>query len=219
MVKQTERCLFFYTGRKRGDHRALEYAIMLSRQILAPLQYGKGGNLCLTGFSAQQHAFMEAALREADKAALLGEVPVGAVIVFHDKIIARGHNLRESRRSALAHAELIAIEKACKKLGGWRLWQCELYVTLEPCPMCAGAIMNARIPRVYIGAPDPKAGAMGSVFDLFSYPVNHKPAVCFGVLGWQCGERLCSFFAELRSSGKKRGKPQANRDPNIDSAP
>lgn len=143
-----------------------------------------------------QFFFMREALKEAEKAGRKGEVPVGAVIVCNGKIIARGHNLRETKKTALAHAELIAIEKACKKLGGWRLWLCELYVTLEPCPMCAGAIMNARIPKVYIGAPDPKAGAMGSVFDLFELPVNHKPEVVKGILEELCGLKLREFFKD-----------------------
>jgi tRNA(adenine34) deaminase len=146
-----------------------------------------------------QFFFMSEALKEAEKAGRKGEVPVGAVIVCNGKIIARGHNLRETKKTALAHAELIAIKKACKKLGGWRLWLCELYVTLEPCPMCAGAIMNARIPKVYIGASDPKAGAMGSVFDLFEFPVNHKPQVIKGLLGEACAKELKKFFKALRN--------------------
>ena len=118
---------------------------------------------------------MGAALREARIAADLGEVPVGAVVARRGEIVAAAHNTRETQRNALHHAELLAIDAACKALGGWRLWECELFVTLEPCPMCAGAIVNSRIRRVVYGAPDPKAGCCGSVTDLFALPFNHHP--------------------------------------------
>ena len=120
---------------------------------------------------------MGAALDEARKAAALGEVPVGAVVARNGQIVAAAHNTRETEKNALHHAELLAIDAACKALGGWRLWECELFVTLEPCPMCAGAILNSRIRRVVYGAADAKAGCCGSVTDLFALPFNHHPMV------------------------------------------
>lgn len=144
--------------------------------------------------------FMKAALREAEKAASEGEVPIGCVIVKDDTIIARGRNAREKKKNALLHAETVAIDKACKKLGGWRLWQCEMYVTLEPCPMCCGAIINSRIRKVTIAAKDPKAGAMGSVVDLTSFPFNHKPEISFGLMEEESRSLLKSFFLRLRNN-------------------
>ncbi len=146
--------------------------------------------------------YMKEALRLAKKAATIGEVPVGAVIVQNDQIIARGYNRREIDQNGLAHAELIAIQKACKKTGFWRLEDCTLYVTLEPCPMCTGAIINTRIPKVVIGAPDPKGGAMGGVTDLTEHPWNHHPEIERGVLEQECGEILRSFFKDLRARKK-----------------
>lgn len=143
--------------------------------------------------------YMEQALIEAEKASRLGEVPVGAVIVSNENVIARGHNLRESKNNALAHAEIIAINEACKKLGSWRLDNCELYVTLEPCPMCAGAIVNSRIKAVYFGAYDLKGGACGSVVDLFKKGTfNHSPVVYAGIMEDACEEILKEFFKKLR---------------------
>jgi tRNA(adenine34) deaminase len=150
--------------------------------------------------------FMQLALAEAQKAAQNGEVPVGCVIVHRDQVIAVGRNRREKGKSALAHAEIMAIRRACRALGGWRLWECELYVTLEPCPMCAGAILNARIPKVVFGAADEKAGAMGSVFDLFSFPLNHKPLVVSGVCAEESTALLQAFFQKLRKRQEKRWK-------------
>ena len=147
--------------------------------------------------------FMKAALKLAKKAADLGEVPVGAVVVQNDKIIARGYNRREIDQNGLAHAELIAIQKACKKLHSWRLEDCTLYVTLEPCPMCAGAIVNTRIKRVVIGAKDPKGGAMGGVCNLLDYPWNHHPIVDEGILEEECSKVLKDFFKDLRARKKK----------------
>ena len=141
---------------------------------------------------------MKEALKEAEKAALEGEVPIGCVIVKDGKVISRGRNAREKKKNALLHAEMVAIDKACRKLGGWRLWQCEMYVTLEPCPMCCGAIINARIPKVYIGAKDPKGGAMGSILDLTEFPFNHKVDTQFGILEEECREKLKTFFQNLR---------------------
>ena len=125
---------------------------------------------------------MRAALDEAKIAADLGEVPVGAVVAKDGEIVARAHNLRESGKNATYHAELMAIDAACKALGGWRLWQCELFVTLEPCPMCSGAIINSRLKRVVYGARDPKAGCCGSLTDLFALPFNHHPVIESGLL-------------------------------------
>lgn len=143
--------------------------------------------------------FMHLAMAEGAKAAERGEIPVGAVIVRDGKVIAAAGNRRERDHSATAHAELMAISKACEILGGWRLVGCELFVTLEPCPMCMGAIINARIPRVVFGAPDPKGGACGGLFDMNSYPLNHHPEMVAGVLGNECAEMLRSFFRERRS--------------------
>ncbi len=148
--------------------------------------------------------YMKEALRLAKKAAALGEVPVGAVIVHQDRIIARGYNRRELDQNGLSHAELIAMQRACKKLHSWRLEDCTLYVTLEPCPMCTGAIINTRIPGVVIGATDPKGGAMGGVMDLTDYPWNHHPQVQKGVLEQECGEILRTFFKELRAQKKEK---------------
>lgn len=142
--------------------------------------------------------FMRLALAQARLAAEMGETPVGAVIVREGQVIATGRNRRESAPCALAHAELLAIGAACKELGSWRLLDCTLYVTLEPCPMCAGAIINARIPRVVFGASDPKAGCMGSVSDFNDLPFNHKPEVLAGLLEDECSELLRNFFRGLR---------------------
>ena len=147
----------------------------------------------------EQEKYMKAALKLAHRAAEEGEVPVGAVVVCDGKIVGRGRNRRETKKNALHHAEIEAIEKACKKLGGWRLHRCDLYVTLEPCPMCAGAIVNARIRRVVFGARDPKAGCFGSVSDFAALPFNHRPEVVGGVLAEACAAELSAFFQRLRS--------------------
>ncbi|MBQ2092017.1 MAG: tRNA adenosine(34) deaminase TadA [Clostridia bacterium] len=144
--------------------------------------------------------FMREALAEARAADAEGEVPVGAVVVRNGEIVGRGHNGREGQKNALAHAEVVAIDAACKALGGWRLWDCDLYVTLEPCPMCAGAIVNARIKNVYFGAWDPKAGCFGSVIDFNELPFNHKPQMTGGVLEEECGSILTEHFKRLRMS-------------------
>ena len=141
---------------------------------------------------------MGAALDEARKAAALGEVPVGAVVARNGQIVAAAHNTRETEKNALHHAELLAIDAACKALGGWRLWECELFVTLEPCPMCAGAILNSRIRRVVYGAADAKAGCCGSVTDLFALPFNHHPMVEQGLRAEEAGALLQAFFKDLR---------------------
>ena len=147
--------------------------------------------------------FMLGALELARQAAAEGEVPVGCVITLGDEIVGRGRNRRETGKNALAHAEIEAINEACRNLGGWRLHKCDMYVTLEPCPMCAGAIMNSRILNLYFGASDPKAGACGSVFDLFSFPVNHKPNVVPGLLEDDCRQVLRDFFRDLRAKKAK----------------
>lgn len=147
--------------------------------------------------------YMKRALSRAKAAYKEGETPVGAVIVKDGRIIATGRNFREKRKNALCHAEIVAINRACKRLGAWRLVDCDLYVTLEPCAMCAGAIINARIRRVVYGAADAKAGSFGSVTDLSCYPYNHKPQITSGVMEKECADMLSSFFKELRSQKKK----------------
>ena len=141
---------------------------------------------------------MRAALDEAREAAALGEVPVGAVVAKDGEIIARAHNLRESGKNATYHAELMAIDAACKALGGWRLWQCELFGTLEPCPMCTGAAINSRLVRVVYGAKDPRAGCCGSLIDLTALPFNHRPQLVGGVREDECADLLREFFAVVK---------------------
>jgi len=150
--------------------------------------------------------FMEEALKLAREAFDEGEVPVGCVIVRGDQIVGRGRNRREGDKSALAHAEIEAISEACRNLGGWRLWECTLYVTLEPCPMCAGAIVNARIPRVVYGASDAKCGAVRSVCALFDMAFNHHPKVECGILEEECAGLLTEFFQKLRLELRSRPK-------------
>ncbi len=148
--------------------------------------------------------FMKEAMRQAKKAAIIGETPIGAVIVRDGEIIARGYNKRETKKNALLHAEITAIDKACRKLGGWRLPRCEMYVTLEPCPMCAGAIINSRIENVYFGAYDKKSGCAGSAVDLFQKGLfNHNVNVTGGVMEEECAALLSDFFKKLRSEKKK----------------
>ncbi|HHV30985.1 tRNA adenosine(34) deaminase TadA [Caproiciproducens sp. LBM24188] len=148
----------------------------------------------------ENEKWMREALALAQEAAREGEVPVGAVVVLNGRVVGSGRNRRERGKNALCHAELEAIDEACKTLGGWRLWQCDLYVTLEPCPMCAGAMINARIPRVFYGAKDPKAGSCGSVVNLFELPYNHKPELTGGVLEQECADLLKEFFRNLRKN-------------------
>lgn len=142
--------------------------------------------------------YMLEAIKEASEAAGAGEVPVGAVIVRNGEIIARAHNTRETAKNALCHAETLCIDRACRALHGWRLPGCTLYVTLEPCPMCAGAIINSRIERLVYGAPDLKAGSVSSVVRLFDLPYNWKPEVTSGVLAGECADLLGDFFRSLR---------------------
>ncbi len=150
-----------------------------------------------------QEKYMKAALKEANKAYLIDEVPIGCVIVQNDKIIARGYNRRNTDKNTLAHAELTAIRKACKKTGDWRLEDCTMYITLEPCQMCAGAIVQSRMKKVVIGAMNPKAGCAGSIINLLQMDrFNHQTEVVNGVLEEECSSMLSSFFLNLRQ--KKR---------------
>lgn len=143
------------------------------------------------------------AIEEAKKAQALGEVPIGAVIVYQDEIIGRAHNLRETTQNAVTHAELMAIQQACEAIGSWRLEETTLYVTLEPCPMCAGAILQSRVPRVVYGARDMKAGCVDSLYRLLNDSrFNHECAVTEGILAEECGEILTSFFRAIRERKK-----------------
>ena len=154
----------------------------------------------------EDREFMMQALELAKEAAAEGEVPVGCIITRNGEVVGRGRNRRERGKSALCHAELEAIGQACETLGGWRLWECTLYVTLEPCPMCAGAIINARIPRVVYGAGDAKAGSCGSVCNLFDMAYNHHPKVESGLMEEECAEILKDFFRQLRLTLPQRKK-------------
>ncbi len=156
--------------------------------------------------------YMKEAIKQAKKAYALGEVPIGCVIVYKDKIIARGYNRRNTDKNTLAHAEITAINKASKKLGDWRLEECSLYVTLEPCQMCSGAIVQARITEVIMGSMNPKAGCGGSILNLLEMPeFNHQVVVRRGVLEAECSEMLTTFFKELRIR-RKNEKKQAQTD-------
>ena len=152
----------------------------------------------------EQEHFMKEALKEAKKAYEKLEVPVGAVIVKDGKIIARAHNLKETKYDTTKHAEILAIQKASKKLKSWRLTDCEMYITLEPCSMCAGALINSRIKKVYIGCMNPKAGCAGSILNILEMPqFNHMCSVTRGVLENECSRLLTDFFKELRNSKKR----------------
>ncbi|SEU03347.1 tRNA adenosine(34) deaminase TadA [Lacrimispora sphenoides] len=149
--------------------------------------------------------YMRTAIKQAEKAGAIGEVPIGCIIVYEDKIIARGYNRRTIDKNVLSHAEINAIRKACRKIGDWRLEGCTMYVTLEPCPMCAGAIVQARIPRVVIGCMNAKAGCAGSVLDmLHEEGFNHQVETETGVLGEECSQMMKDFFRELRERNKKK---------------
>lgn len=147
--------------------------------------------------------FMKEALKEAKKAFLIDEVPVGCVIVRDNKVIARGYNKRESKKNSLLHAEIIAINKACKKLNSWRLDDCDIYVTLEPCPMCSGAIIQSRIKGLFYGASDFKTGACGGVFNMFDYKFNHEVIVEKGIMLEECSNLIKDFFKNLRDNRKR----------------
>ena len=146
--------------------------------------------------------YMKEAIRQAKKAAAIGEVPIGCIIVYEDKIIGRGYNRRMVDHTVLAHAEILAMKKACKKMGDWRLEGCTMYITLEPCPMCAGAILNAHLPRVVYGAKDPKSGAAGSLVDVLHLPGCFQPEVLGGVLEEACSQALRDFFRALRQRNR-----------------
>lgn len=156
-----------------------------------------------------EERYMKEAIRQAKKAAAIGEVPIGCVIEYQGEIIGRGYNRRMADHTVLAHAEIIAIRKACKKMGDWRLEGCTMYITLEPCPMCAGAIVQARIPKVVIGSMNPKAGCAGSVLDmLHEEGFNHQVETTIGVLGENCSAMLSEFFRDLRAKKKKQKELQ-----------
>ena len=155
----------------------------------------------------EKEKYMKEAIKEAIKAYKIEEVPVGAIIVKDGKIIARAHNKKETKKNATSHAEILAIQKACKKLESWRLTDCEMYVTLEPCSMCAGALINARIKKVYIGTEDAKTGACGSVLNLLEdYKFNHKIEVEKYILKDECEKILKDFFKMLRKRNKNEKK-------------
>lgn len=159
---------------------------------------------------ADKFKFMREALREAEKAKALREVPIGAVIVYKGEIIGRGHNLRETTQDATTHAEMAAIQQACQNLANWRLEDCQLFVTLEPCPMCGGALILSRVAEVYYGAADPKAGAAGTLLNLLEDSrFNHQAYVEAGILETECGNILTTFFKALRAE-KKRLKLEGN---------
>lgn len=152
----------------------------------------------------EQENYMELALNEAKKAYEIEEIPVGAIIVKDRKVISRAYNQKETKNNPIAHAEILAIERASKKLGRWRLDDCDLYVTLEPCPMCAGAIIQARLKNLYIGTMDPKSGACGSVLDLSKdFPFNHKVNTIVGIKKLECEKILKDFFKQLRNKTKR----------------
>ncbi|WP_312755388.1 tRNA adenosine(34) deaminase TadA [Rummeliibacillus suwonensis] len=155
----------------------------------------------------KDHQFMQIALEEAQYAAALGEVPIGAIIVYQDRVIARAHNLRETSQNAITHAELMAIQHACDVIESWRLEETTLYVTLEPCPMCAGAILQSRIPRVVYGARDRKAGCVDSLYHLLNDSrFNHECEVTEGVMAEECSALLTNFFKTLRIRKKEEKK-------------
>lgn len=157
----------------------------------------------MTAVSSVQEKYMREAIRQAKKAYVLGEVPIGCVIVHEGKVIGRGYNRRNTDKNTLSHAEITAINKASRKIGDWRLEDCTLYVTLEPCQMCAGAIVQARIPEVVMGCMNPKAGCAGSVLNILQMPqFNHQVSVTRGVLEQECSDLLKTFFAELRERNK-----------------
>lgn len=167
------------------------------------IHYPQGEN-SMNDLAEKDNWYMLEAIEEAKKAAQIGEVPIGAVIVFEDKIIARSHNLRETTQNAVTHAELLAIQQACEVIGSWRLEETTLYVTLEPCPMCAGAILQSRIPRVVYGAKDIKAGCVHSLYQLLNDSrFNHECDVTKGVLADECGQLLSTFFSNLRKRKKE----------------
>lgn len=165
-----------------------------------------------------EEKYMKEAMKQAGKAYALGEVPIGCVIVYEGKIIGRGYNRRNTDKNTLAHAEITAIKKASKIIGDWRLEDCDLYVTLEPCQMCAGAIVQARIPNVYIGCMNPKAGCAGSILNILEMPeFNHQVTVRRGILELECSDMLKKFFIELRKRNKAQKEAMKMQAPVIES--
>ena len=151
--------------------------------------------------------YMQLALEEARKAAALGEIPIGAVLVHEGEVVARAHNMRETWQDGTAHAEVIVIQEACKKLGRWRVSGCSLYVTVEPCPMCSGAIVNSRIDTVVYGCPDVKAGGAESIFNIITNPnLNHTATVISGICELECAQVMKEFFKRRRAENKERRK-------------
>lgn len=164
----------------------------------------------MAAFKNIQEKYMREAIKQAKKAYALGEVPIGCVIVHRDRIIGRGYNRRNTDKNTLSHAEITAINKASKYIGDWRLEECTMYVTLEPCQMCAGAIVQARIPEVVMGCMNPKAGCAGSILNILEMPqFNHQVAVTRGILEQECSDMLKLFFTELRERNRKE-KLQTN---------
>ena len=190
-----------------------EEAALLTDGLLRLTEREKSAIMEKNGGDAMtvEERFMQEALALAREAANDGEVPVGCVVTDGERIVGRGRNRRETAKNALSHAELEAIDEACRTLGGWRLWKCTLYVTIEPCPMCAGAIINARIPHVVYGAADAKAGSCGSLTNLFALPYNHRPTVTAGVCEAEARALLQDFFRRLRENPPVRTwkKPEA----------
>ncbi len=165
------------------------------------------------GILTEDEKYMKEAIRQARKAQALGEVPIGCVIVWEGRILGRGYNRRMIDHTTLAHAEILAIKKACRRMGDWRLEGCRIYITLEPCPMCAGAIVQARIPEVVIGCMNPKAGCAGSVLDLLRQDgFNHQCQVKTGVLGEECSQMMKGFFKALREQEKARKPLDKSKD-------
>lgn len=165
----------------------------------------------MTPITSIQEKYMKEALKQAKKAYALGEVPIGCVIVHEGQIIGRGYNRRNTDKNTLAHAEITAINKASKKIGDWRLEECTLYVTLEPCQMCAGAIVQARIPEVVMGCMNPKAGCAGSILNILDMPeFNHQVQVTRGILEQECSDMLKKFFSELRIRNKQEKEAKKN---------
>lgn len=178
-----------------------------NKKIKYGVNPGQDTESCQKPYTKSDEKYMREAIRQAKKAYALEEVPIGCVIVYEDKIIGRGYNRRTVDKNTLAHAELTAIRKACRKIGDWRLEECTMYVTLEPCQMCSGAIVQARIPRVVVGCMNPKAGCAGSILNLLDMEeFNHQVELTTGVLGEECSEMMKMFFRELREKQKAKRK-------------
>ena len=192
---------------KQGETTIFRY--QSANEILKIIQSGIGEEEAKAAkIKAEDEKYMKEAIKQAKKAAKIGDVPIGCVLVKDGEIIARGYNRRNADKTVLSHAEVTSIKRACKKEGDWRLEDCTLYVTLEPCPMCAGAIVQARIPRVVIGSMNSKAGCAGSVLNLLKEPgFNHQAQVVTGILEEECSEMMSGFFTELRKKKHLPGTP------------